>query len=188
MLLNAHMKRAALAVILLAMSSGVASAGGYLGLGIGTAPAVSTGIEGQVVSPDGRSARLMLGSRFGQFSVEGALGGFDAVLSDSRGAIAYDVYQASIAGKLSLPLGNNFEAFGRVGLQKSWWTTERPELEVGGSGLLFGAGFEYRIKTVAGQGSVFVDYQYSSAELKAERSTLGDTSMRMWTLGLTIGI
>ncbi len=181
------MKCAALAVILVATSSGVASAGGYVGLGIGTAPAISTGTDAQE-SPDGRSARLLLGSRFGQLSVEGALGGFDTIISDSRGTIAYDVYQASIAGKLSLPLGNNFEAFGRVGLHKSWWTNERPELEVGGSGLLFGAGFEYRIKTVAGQGSVFVDYQYSSAELKAERSTLGDTSMRMWTLGLTIGI
>ncbi len=187
MLLNAHMKRAALAVTLLAMSSGVASAGGYVGLGIGTAPAISTGTDADE-SPDGRSARLLLGSRFGQFSVEGALGGFDTVMLDSRGAIAYDVYQASIAAKLSLPLGNNFEAFGRVGLHQSWWTAERPEHEVGGSGLLFGAGFEYRIKAVLGQGSLFVDYQYSSADLTGERSTLGDTSVRMWTLGLTVGI
>src|SRR4051812_209393 len=107
------MNRASLlAVILVAASSSIASAGGYIGLGIGTAPAVGSDVTSIDTLPsDGRSGKLLLGTRWGRISAEGAIQKFD---------MTYSVYQASAAGKLNFPLGNGFEAFGRFGLQHTW--------------------------------------------------------------------
>ena len=181
------MKRALLAVTLVASSSGVASAG-YIGLGIGTAPAVSTTDLENELYQHGRSGRLILGHRLGRFAVEGAVSKFDLELSDRGGqGPLYAVYQAQVSGKYSLPLGDGFEAFGRLGLHKQWFNNERSEFDTSGSGLVAGAGFEYRIKAGVGDFSVFVDYQYSMADVGGDRLQFGRTSTRMWTLGATIG-
>jgi hypothetical protein len=187
MLVHARMKRAVLAVALVAVSSGVASAGGYIGLGIGTGPAVDADVENDL-TPDGRSGRLILGHRFGRFAVEGAVGKFDVMLSDNGGGgPIYETYQAQVSGKYSLPLGDGFEAFGRLGLHKQWFSNEQERLDVEGTGLLLAAGFEYRFKAAIGGFSIFVDYQYSRADLTGDTYELGETSTRMWTLGATIG-
>ncbi len=188
MLVHARMKRAVLAVALLAASSGVASAGGYIGLGIGPAPAVHAPDLENDLYQDGRSGRIILGASFGRLAIEGAVGKFDLVLSD-RGASGsgYDVYQAQVSGKYTLPLQDGFGVYGRLGLHKQWFNNERSEFDVEGSGLLLGAGFEYRFATGIGGASVFVDYQYSRADVSGERLDFGSTSTRMWTLGATIG-
>jgi hypothetical protein len=98
-----------------------------------------------------------------------------------------DAYQASAALKVSFPLGNNFEAFGRGGLQHSWIRSARSDNNVDGNGYLLGAGFEYRLNLLIGQGSLFVDYQYNKATLTGDRLRF-DQSTRMWTMGLTVGI
>ncbi len=188
MLLHARMKRAVLAVALVAVSSGVASAGGYIGLGIGPGPAVDAPELENSLYNDGRSGRLILGHRFGRFAIEGAVGKFDLELSDNGGqGPIYSVYQAQVSGKFSLPLSDGFEAYGRLGLHKMWFNNERSEYDTDGSGLLLAAGFEYRFNTGIGGFSLFVDYQYSRADVSGERLKFGDTSARMWTLGATIG-
>src|SRR5882757_4234706 len=95
-----------LATGLLAIST-PASAGGYLGLGLGTQPGVNDEMA-KTATPVGRSLRGLGGMRFGNFSIEGALNGFG--VATNRGD--QSVYQASVAAKLNLPLGNNFEGFG----------------------------------------------------------------------------
>lgn len=183
------MKRAALAVTLLVAATGSASAGTYVGLGIGTAAAISEDTER--LDGDGRSGKALLGMRFGNISVEGAVGKFGTAITTVPGDPARffgDQWQASISGKLSLPLGNNFEAFGRVGLHRSWISAEREEQDVSGDGYLIGAGIEYRLNLVVGQGSIFLDYQYNEADLEGDRLKFPGASSRMWTLGLTVGL
>lgn len=180
------MKRACLAVMFVAASSGVANAG-YLGLGIGTGPAMdSDAMEFESV---GRSGRVIAGMRWGQLSVEGAIGGFDAVGAMRSRNNVDDVYQASAAAKLSLPLGSGFEAFGKGGLQRTWLRLQNSDetFNVSGDGYLLGAGFEYKLNLGVAGGSLWVDYQYTTASLTGDRQSF-DLSSRMWTLGLSVGI
>ena len=185
------MKRACLGVALVMATAGTSAAGTYVGLGIGTAPAFSEQ-RGQLES-DSRSGRVLVGMRFGNVSVEGAVSGYDlAIQSDSGVVQPYgNLYTASAALKLSLPLGNNFEAFGRAGVHHTWISADESELDVSGNGLLIGAGIEYRLNLLIGQGSIFMDYQYSRAKLDGELlfdSNALDTSARMLTIGLTVGL
>jgi hypothetical protein len=117
------------------------------------------------------------------------------IITDLRNGVITpfgDAYQASAALKLNLPLGNNFEAFGRAGLHHTWISPEVDGNEVSGNGLLVGAGFEYRLNLLVGQGSIFVDYQYNRVKLEGEERFMAgqalDSSYRMWTMGLTVGL
>lgn len=173
------MNRACLAVLLVAASSQVASAG-YLGIGIGTSPAVKSDAPAVDALPEGsRSVRVLGGLRFGHVSIEAAMHGFE--LS------TYDAYQGSLAGKLSLPLGSGFEAFGRVGVQRTWMTADNELYDVEGNGYLLGGGFEWRLPLAVTQVSIWVDYQFNTADLEGDRDAF-ELSSRMWTLGVSIGI
>ena len=167
----------ALAVIVLAASSGVASAGTYLGLGIGTGPEFDS--DTVEFESQGRSGRAILGSRWSKLSVEGSLGKYS--LMNAEG------YQASAAGKLNFPLGSGFEVFGKLGAQHTWVRTDDPMYDASGNGYLVGGGFEYRLNLGIGATSIWVDYQYSHADLESERKNY-DLGSRMWTLGLSVGI
>jgi outer membrane protein with beta-barrel domain len=181
------MNRALLAVTLLASAAGTASAGTYLGLGIGTAPAISD--DSNRLASDSRSGRLLIGSRFGNVAIEGAIGGFSATLDDLK---LGDVYQASGALKLSVPLGNDFEAFGRAGLHHTWVSSDRTNTDgLSGNGFLVSAGFEYRLNAILSQASIFVDYSFNKLKLandNFQNARAFDGNYRMWTVGLTVGL
>lgn len=175
-----------LATGLMAIST-TASAGasGYLGLGLGTEPGISGDLTTMApnVSPAGRSLRGLGGVRFGKFSIEGALNGFG--VATNRGDKT--IYQFSVAAKFNLPLGNNFEAFGRAGLERTWLSLDDERYDFTGNGFLVGAGFEYRLTTsVVSNASIFVDYNIHHATLENPHGQLGETS-RIWALGFTIG-
>lgn len=177
--------RAVLAVVFVAATSSAASAGAYVGLGIGT-NAISE--ENDRLTEDGRSGRLILGTRFGQFSIEGMLSGYGVALVDQSGNDSMDAYQLSAAGKFNLPLGSGFEAFGKLGIQHTWiGGGSRDDYDVSGRGFLVGAGFEYRLNFGLGSGSILVDYTINKAELDGDRFNF-DATERAWTLGLSIGI
>lgn len=184
MLVHARMKRVALATALVAASSGAASAGGYIGLGIGTGPNLSTSDDARIES-DGRSARLMLGYRINRFSIEGAVGGYDVVTQIDRGFYPIKIRQGSISGKYNLPISDGFEAFGRIGLNKTWWSMDDSRFDADGTGIILGAGMAYQIRGLSGA-SIWLDYQYSRAGLEGEL-TKTDLNAAMWTLGATIG-
>ncbi|MCW5804439.1 MAG: outer membrane beta-barrel protein [Deltaproteobacteria bacterium] len=171
--------------MLVAVSSHVAEAGGYLGLGVGTSPSINSEHDTRFTT-NGRSAKLLGGMRWGQWSVEGAVGGVElSLFSNSRAVL--DLYQAQLAGRFSLPLGSGFEAYGRAGVQHAWLSSDNPMIDMQGSGLLVGAGFEYRINLAVGSGSIFVDYTYAKSNLEGHQNTY-DLNTRMWTLGITVGI
>jgi hypothetical protein len=180
-LLRARMKTAVVALALVG-SAHVASAGVYLGLGIG--PGVTSGGDVDYQTAD-RNYKALVGYSLGQISIEGSV---------MRGSLnqnatpAFDVTQLALMGKYSLPISDGFEVFGKAGIQRT--TLSSPDaLDVSsadttGSGLIVGAGIEYRLKLVATQASIFVDYTYSDMTLD---TTKGDFTTRGFMLGATIG-
>lgn len=183
MLGTASMSRTALALVLVAASASAASAGTYLGAGIGTAPAVNTDFADMQSS--GRSGRLVAGMRFGRLSVEGSGGRYGLYLAGAP----FDSTTLAADVKFSLPLGSNFEAYGKAGLQNTWLSTDAMGYgDTSGGGLLLGAGFEYRLNLVATSASLFVDYQYAHSSFDTDNKTPFDASARMWTLGFTVGL
>ena len=182
MLVYARMTRVCLlatviVAALAATSSKKAEAGGYLGFGVGTAPSLSD----DRLEADGRSVKALIGQRWGQFSLEGAVNGFDLVNSST-------VIQASAAGKLSLPLGDGFEVFGRGGLGHNWFRAAKDVNNMEGNGFLLGVGVEYRLDLTVASGSIFIDYTYNKVTFEDDRSNQLELNNRMWTLGLTVGI
>lgn len=164
--------------------SRAASAGSYLGLALGTEPGVDSDFEQAVGQPSGRSLRGLVGVRFGNVSLEGALNGFD-VATHRLGD--HTAYQLSGALKLSLPLGNNFEGFARVGLERTWLNLGGNGFDLMGDGFLVGGGFEYRLDAVLTNASIFVDYNVHRATLSSDRFH-GDETLRIWGLGFSVGI
>jgi hypothetical protein len=171
-----------LAISSICSISSTASAGGYLGLGLGTTPGVNDEMA-TTATPVGRSLRGLGGIQFGKLSVEGALNGFGVVTN--RGDRT--VYQASVAAKLNLPLGNHFEGFGRAGLERTWLNLDDDRYDFAGNGFLVGAGFEYRLDLGLHNASIFVDYTIHHASLENTRGQVDETS-RIWGLGFTVGI
>ena len=178
------MKRALLATGLLAISS-TASAGGYLGLALGTEPGVNDEMAHDVGNPSGRSLRALGGMRFdNNFAIEGALNGF-GVVAPNRGD--QTAYQISAAAKLNLPLGNDFEGFVRLGLVRTWLNVGDDRYNWAGNGFLVGGGFAYRLDAVLNRAAVFVDYTIDHATLENTRDKRDETA-RIWGLGFTIGL
>jgi opacity protein-like surface antigen len=166
-----------------AFADGERGYNGYVGLGLGAEPAVNDDLANNVV-PEGRSLRLLGGLRFGNIAFEGALNGFGVAV---HGFGDHTIYQLSAAVKLSLPLGNGFEAFGRIGLEHTWLTIEDTvDRSFSGNGLMGGAGFEYRFPAGSTKMSVFVDYTLHHATLSNVQDDLSETS-RIWALGVTVG-
>lgn len=160
-----------------------ASAGAYLGMGLGAQPAVNDDLMA-TVSPQGRSLRVLAGARYGNVAVEGALNGFGVAV---HGFGDQTVYQLSAALKLSLPLGSGFEAFGRAGLERTWLRIDDNVNNWMGDGFLAGGGFEYRLNLAVTSASIFVDYTVHHATLANARDTVDETS-RIWALGFTVGL
>ena len=180
------MKSVVLAASLVAASGGVASAGGYLGIGIGTAPTAHS--NDTMLGNDGRSGRLLLGQRFGNLGIEGSFTGY--TLAD-MGGNTYDTRQLGIAGKLNLPLQDHFEAYGRIGMHRTWVSGNQDGTDsASGDGYLIGGGIEYRINLGVGGGSLWMDYSYNQASLVSDSvaATRSELSSRMWMLGVSIGI
>lgn len=185
------MKRVLLATVIVAATASAASAGTYVGLGIGTGPATSGDAQ---LGEDGRSLRAQLGYSFGKFAVEGMVN--HANLDGSEWGYAAPGEMGwtnlGVAGKLNLPLGDRFEAFGRLGVQRTFLTIDNdPRFgsdSWAGNGLYGGGGFEYRINLGPAGGSIFVDYTISHASISSPEYMQEEYGLttRVWTLGATL--
>ncbi len=180
------MQRALILATLLA-TSGMASAGTYLGFGVGPAAAVSD--DNNALAPSGRTWHALVGYRFGHLSIEGGLSEYGVVepAASKTANAAFDVDQVSLSARYSIPLSAGFEAFGRGGIQHTGIGNDSAVHDVSGNGLLLGAGIEYRLNFILADASIFLDYTYSKADLSGDRDNYGFSS-RIWTLGLTVGI
>jgi hypothetical protein len=178
------MKTALVLVVGCLAISSTASAGGYLGLSLGTQPAANDDFESRIGQPTGRSLRGLAGLRFGNVSLEGAINGFD-VLTARYGE--HTAFQASASLKLNLPIGNDFEVFGRVGAERTWLKLNDNGFDFTGDGFVAGGGIEYRLNAVLANASIFLDYNVHHSTLESVRFDVGDT-FRVWSLGFTVGL
>lgn len=183
------MLRSVLAVALVAATGVAANAGTYLGLGIGTAPSLSSSDSMMAVQASGRSGKLLLGFRFGRLSIEGAAGRYSAFVD--RYSYPADGTQLSAALKYSFPLGDNFEAFVRGGLEHT--AIDMTEAihdsdSADGNGYLVGGGFEYRLNAVIAGGSLFVDYEHVDTTLTNKSNMTFDASSGVWMAGVTLSL
>ncbi len=180
--------RSLLAIAVLAVTGPVASAGTYIGLGIGTAPSIGNDTIPRPAN-DGRSGRLLLGQSFqlpiGRLAIEGEANRFDFLFNGE----GYDSTMLGVDLKYSFPLGNSFDVYGRAGLQRTWLSADDSTRGIyagAGDGLYFGLGFEYRIAVF---GSLFVDYERQSSTIDMdESSTSYGQTAGMFTLGATINL
>jgi len=185
------MKRFVLAAAVLAALGGKASAGGtYVGLGVGTIPAVSE--DSDRIDADARALKGILGMRWGQWSIEGSIGGNSLTRTNDRQLVQPfgDFYNLGAAAKFNLPLGNNFEAFGRLGVNHMVVRGDNTDNDASGNGLQAGAGFEYKLNLGVAGGSLFVDYMINRAAMTGDQNPKlqYDLTTRTWMLGLTIGL
>ncbi len=177
------MKRALVTAAVLTLSTSVASAGGYVGLGIGPGPAVS---DNQfMLEEGGRTGRLLGGYSLGRFAVEGSFTQQDLKTSADY---VFTGRQAAISGKYTLPLGSGFGVFGRAGVQKTWLIDDTKGLyDADGTGIVIGAGAEYSLDLkLLGGAALFLDYTYNSATVSNPKSSF-DFATRQWMLGATVG-
>lgn len=173
------MSRTLLTLALVVATTTAASAGTYVGLGVGTAANVDAGVMTQGT---GRSGRLVLGLRFGRLSLEGAGSRFGITNTAS-----YDATQLAAALKYSIPLGNDFELFGRGGLERSWLSSGT-DRSWSGDGYVLGAGFEYRLNLAVTAASLFVDYERATTAFTDGMAGKFDATTSMWTMGVTLAI
>lgn len=164
-----------------------AAAGGYAGLALGAEPGgtlKNSDTDAAVASPDGRTVRVLGGYRFGNnLAIEAAIHGLGVV----TGRGDKTLYEVMAGAKFSLPLGNGFEAFGRAGFERSWIDLNDERYNLAGNGFVVGAGFEYQVKLTAVSGSIFVDYNLHRTKLEDERNGKVDGTLRVWSLGFTVG-
>lgn len=188
------MKRAIVVGAVLAATTDAASAGTFLGLGIGPDANVS---DMQAVEPGGRSARLLGGYSFaglpiGTLSIEASITGQSLLFRTAIGG-EYNAKEFGLAAKYSYPLGFNFEVFGKAGVHHTTVTHDDPgnqgdTFDRSGSGLLVGIGSEFRFKLGPTRGaSLFVDYTHYMATLEGPKY-MDDASVGMWMLGFTVGL
>jgi OmpA-OmpF porin, OOP family len=178
--------RTALALVLVAATGVTASAGTYIGVGIGNGANVSDGINTQYTA-DGRSARGVLGYRIGPFSVEGAYSGYGLVLDNSG---QYDSRSLQIAGKYNFAIGDKFELFGRLGLLRTDLNArDVSNTNSSGQGYTMSLGVEYRLDLVAAGLGIFVDWTRNSTNQTLDSGeTLGTQTASMWTLGVNFAL
>lgn len=184
MLCRVHMKNCAiLAVTAILGAPGAASAGVYLGLGVGTKPTVNDAMQ-DVGEPSSGSRLGVVGLRLANLSLEGAVGGFD--MATQRGGDR-TLYQASAALKLNLPVAGPVEGFARGGLERTWLDMGDDRYNLRGDGFLAGVGLELRWNLVLASVSVLVDYTIHRASLESEMNKV-DLTSHVVGVGLQVGI
>lgn len=181
------MRRPVLALVLVAATAATASAGGYVGLGIGNGANSSGGLS---VHPAGRTFRLMGGYEIGRdvlhgrFAVEALGTRYDMVREDGH---EYTGTTLALAGRYNFGLGYNFYLYARLGIQ---YTTLEPKVYEeprSGIGVLFAPGVEYRIPIGAMALAFFIDGTVTHASMSdpsiPNSPAVGDLTSTYWTLG-----
>lgn len=164
-----------------------ASAGTYIGLGVGTGGNISDS-QSASYRADGRSARGVLGYRVGPFSVEGMYSGFGYIEANTPGTGQFDSRSLQVAGKYSYGLGDNFELFGRLGLLRTDLTARDSQTTMTGTGYTFSLGVEYRVDLLLAGFGLYVDYTRNQASFDTAAGTQLDQTAAMWTAGVNLAL
>lgn len=183
---------AALTLAGLGLAGTAHAGGGYVSLGIGDATLSGDLATHFETTEDSSAGRLALGQRLGRFAFEISLYGTDMTSVTAVGARQdYSTASLGVAGKYYIPVAGNLEAYGKLGLDKTWVVgrADDPAVDYSGRGYNLGAGLEYGFSlSFLAQASIWLDYttQRFSLHEDVKRDLEGGT--QMLSLGLSIGI
>jgi hypothetical protein len=166
----------------LVATTGIAAAGPYVGLAIGPSPSLGNDLG---LVTEGRTGRLLGGYRLGRLSAEAAITANNVTYLNSN--VDFNARHLSIAGKYNHPLGDRFEAFGKLGLQYSSYASDVTPSLTGGDWLL-GVGAEYRINIGIAAASVFLVVEYTKIQLAQDAGPTNDVRSLQPMLGFSIGM
>jgi hypothetical protein len=172
------MVRLGICLMIVLGSVSVASAEGYVSLGIGGDPALR-GDARMAASGggDGGNGRLALGIGISRLAVEGSLSRFGLGGSTATAAGAHL--------RLRFPLHGGFGIFGRIGLERVWWGSDVPSMSPTADGTVGGLGLEYRLSApLLGEAAVWAEV--SNDWLDTGNGHTG--GVRLWTAGLSFGL
>jgi hypothetical protein len=181
------MTRVLLVAAFLVGTSTVASAGPYVGLGIGPSASIY-GTDPIGIDEGGRTLRLLGGYRFGPVSGELAIGGQTLTFKDNIGGL-FDTREYSLAAKYNHGLGYNFEVMAKAGIARMSLSHQQDSVyDTAGTGLLLGFGAEYRVAVgPIKAGAITLDYSHHIATLSGDVYEFEKASIGVWMLGFTIG-
>lgn len=183
----------ALATIATLGASQYAHAGGYIAVGIGADASLSGDMAGHFTTDmdDGSSGRLAIGQRFGRLAVEAAIYGADIQSTTGLGGGAsYSTVTLGVAGKYYIPVAGRLEAYGKVGLDKTYLVAGDDARASGysGRGHNLGAGLEFGFQAgILGRAAIWLDYTHQSFELRNDGMRDLDGGAQLLTLGVSLG-
>jgi hypothetical protein len=172
------MVRVGICLTVLVGSLSVASAEGYVSLGVGGDAALHgdarMAASGQ---GDGGNGRLALGVGVSRLSVEGSLSRFGLGSNTATAAGAHL--------RLRFPIAGGFGIFGRVGLERVWWGSDVPAMSSTADGVIGGLGLEYRLSApLLGEAGIWAEVSDDRLDTGGGRTG----GVRLWTAGLTFGL
>lgn len=168
-----------LVLAVLSSSASVASAGTYVSLGVGGTPSGQGALAVPASSGDSGvpQQRVALGQGLGRLAVEASLGRF-AIGGGS--AVA-----AGVHARVTVPLDGHLNLFARLGMERVWLADLAPSLGEAADGGVGGLGLEYRVDApIIGQGALWAEVNQD--QLTFDGGATG--GVRMWTVGLTLGL
>ncbi len=167
--------------LVLALASS-ASAGGFVGLGVGTGSQLDDGKT--KFAENGRSDRLTVGYDlplgFGRIGVEGAYTGYGL----TKPGHTMDGTSIWLAGRFDLTLSDGFAVFGRLGVQTTNVTDASDSYD--GKGPVLGVGAAFRPGFKVLDLSVWVDLTYLRSSLD-HAGVVVPASDHFATAGISLG-
>jgi hypothetical protein len=172
-------------LLALTLTAGTAHAGGYLGLGIHSEAGLGGDMNDNFSSAGHNGGRLVLGTRISRLAVEGSL---DRTGLTSTTAVGggddHTATSLGVAGKFFVPLGASgaFEAFGKLGMQRTWLVDHE------GDDWFAGVGLQYSFSLgLVGGAALLVDYTHQEVTLRDPERRPLDGNVRTLSAGLQLG-
>lgn len=171
--------------------AGSSHADGYVGAGIGSDSSISGELGSHFQTNDkASSSRVIIGQRFGALALEASL--FGSQLHGTSAMVGSDDYATISLGvdlKYHLGLIGGLEAYGKLGLNKTWLSgpakTEGAGYE--GRGKALGLGLQYTFDLPLASVSLWADYTVQRTKLRdGERQNL-DGELAMANFGVSLG-
>lgn len=176
---------------LLLAGAGEAQADGYVGVGIGSGSELSGDISDHFTTNEGTgSSRLLVGERFGALAVEGSI--FGTQLQGASGLMGEGDFSTISLGldlKYHLGLVGGLEAYGKIGLNKTWLSgpAAAGEQDYQGRGQALGVGLQYSFNLPLAEVGLWLDYTAQQTDLRDGESVALDGGLEMVNLGVSLG-
>lgn len=173
------------------VSAGTAQADGYVGVGIGSDSALGGDLNQHFSTDDDTSSRrIVIGQRFGFVALEASLFGSE-LLGDSAlvGNNEYSTVSLGVDLKFHLGLILGLEAYGKLGLNKTWLSgpAETDAWDYSGRGNALGLGLQYTFDLPLASISLWADYTVQRTELRDSDRQALDGELAMGNLGVSLG-